>query len=230
MLKTKSFLIVSKLRYVMAQKSLWGKIWYFIWEDDSIWSWIVNVIIAFILIKFIIYPGLGFALQTSHPIVAVVSGSMEHKMVNHGTYYDICRKQMDKKEHVNFERFWEICGQRYELELGITKDQFQEFSMKNGFNKGDIMILYSAKDIEVGDVIVYQGQSFPIIHRVVKIDQADSNKLVTSGDHNGYNDPEITRDKMIGKAVFRVPFLGYIKIWAVQFLCIFNHNMAYCGI
>ena len=59
-------------------KRTWKKIWYFIWEDNSIWSWIVNIILAFVLIKFIVYPGLGLILSTSHPVVAVVSESMEH--------------------------------------------------------------------------------------------------------------------------------------------------------
>ena len=54
------------------------RVWYFIWEEDSIWSWLVNIILAFVLIKYVVYPGLGFLLGTSHPIVAVVSGSMEH--------------------------------------------------------------------------------------------------------------------------------------------------------
>ena len=54
------------------------KTWHFIWEDDSVWSWIVNIILAIVLIKFIIYPGLGLVLGTSYPIVAVVSDSMEH--------------------------------------------------------------------------------------------------------------------------------------------------------
>jgi signal peptidase I len=59
-------------------KKLWKKVWYFVWEDNSVWSWIVNIILAFVLIKFVVYPGLGFVLTTSHPVVAVVSGSMEH--------------------------------------------------------------------------------------------------------------------------------------------------------
>ena len=60
-------------------RKLWKKFWYFIWEDNSIWSWIVNVILAFLLIKFLVYPGLGIILGTDYPIVAVVSESMEHK-------------------------------------------------------------------------------------------------------------------------------------------------------
>jgi len=66
----------------MDWKKILKKTWWFIWESDSIWSWIVNIILAFVIIKFLVYPGLGFAMQTSHPIVAVVSGSMEHKAVH----------------------------------------------------------------------------------------------------------------------------------------------------
>ena len=54
------------------------KTWDFIWNSNSVWSWILNVVLAFILVKFILYPGFGFLLQTSHPVVAVMSGSMEH--------------------------------------------------------------------------------------------------------------------------------------------------------
>ena len=59
--------------------SKWKSVWYFIWEDNSLLSWAVNVILAFVIIKFLLYPGLGFIFATTHPIVAVVSGSMEHQ-------------------------------------------------------------------------------------------------------------------------------------------------------
>ena len=62
-------------------KDIWKKVWHFIWEEDSVASWVVNIILAFVLIKFIVYPGLGFALGTTHPVVAVVSPSMEHNGV-----------------------------------------------------------------------------------------------------------------------------------------------------
>ena len=69
-------------------KKLLKKTWHFIWEEDSIWSWIVNVILAFILIKFIVYPGLGLLLSTSHPVVAVVSESMEHNEMKFDDWWD----------------------------------------------------------------------------------------------------------------------------------------------
>src|SRR3989338_418222 len=59
-------------------KKFLKKLWYFIWEDDGILSWIANIALSFILIKFVVYPGLGLLLTTSHPVVAVVSESMEH--------------------------------------------------------------------------------------------------------------------------------------------------------
>ena len=184
------------------------KIWYFIWEDNSIWSWIVNVILAFVLIKFIVYPGLGFLLTTSHPVVAVVSESMEHNL--------------------RFDDWWEKNGKWYS-ENGISKRGFETFSLKNGFNEGDIMILVGreSKDIVIGDVIVFtSSRKDPIIHRVVNKTQTDSKYYFkTKGDNNGepiktsiLDETKISEDIIIGKAIIRVPLLGYIKIWFVGIL------------
>lgn len=191
-------------------KTTLQKIWYFIWEDDSIWSWIVNVLLAIVLIKFIVYPGLGFLLGTSHPIVAVVSGSMEHD----GSFDD-----------------WWASQQEWYHDRAITKERFQTFSFRNGFNKGDIMILYKPSVIKVGEVIVFKAsRPEPIIHRVVAI---TDNQFQTKGDHNADSNKDeqrISQHAVIGKAVFRIPYLGYIKIWAVELLCVFHDQPAICSI
>jgi signal peptidase I len=200
-------------------KTLWQKIWYFIWEDDSIWSWIVNIIIAFVLIKFLIYPGMGLVLGTTHPVVAVVSGSMEHRTVK-GT---ICGQVPDDYKE-NFEKFWATCGDFY-TQYGITKENFQKYSFKNGFNTGDIIVLLGKKpkDIDIGDVIVFQAtQPDPIIHRVIaKWEDNGKYYYTTKGDHNPgsiYFETSIEQERVIGKAIFRIPYLGYIKIWFVDLL------------
>ncbi len=195
------------------------KIWHFIWDDDSVWSWIVNVILAFVLIKFILYPGIGLVLGTSHPVVAVVSGSMEHKTVD-GT---ICgTKPINYKG--NFESYWETCNAFY-LTFNITKMQFEKFYFKNGFNTGDIIVLIGKKpkDVSVGDVIVFSAnQPDPIIHRIVaKWEEDGIYYFATKGDHNPGMLPieyKISEERLIGKAIFRIPGLGYIKIWFVQLL------------
>jgi hypothetical protein len=201
------------------KKSLLKRIWHFIWDDDSIWSWIVNVILAFVLIKFILYPGIGLLLGTTHPVVAVVSGSMEHKIVGGA----ICGV-MPKDYKGDFNSFWETCGGFYN-QFNITKESFQKFYLKNGFNTGDIIVLLGKKpkDIYVGDVIVFQeNQPDPIIHRVVaRWEEGGKYYYTTKGDHNPGMLPfeyKIPEDRLVGKAVFRIPFLGYIKIWFVQLL------------
>lgn len=193
-------------------KAWWQKAWYFLWEDDSALSWVVNILLAFIIIKYAVYPFLGFALGTTHPIVAVVSGSMEHD----GT----------------FDQWWEKHEDLYERE-GITKQEFQEFRFSNGFNTGDIMVLYGKPldEVEQGDVLVYQGRKRdPIIHRVVNIQDDDGLSFKTKGDHNkgsNIDEVEIEPYRIIGYqkydkasvAVLRVPYLGYLKmgfVWIIS--------------
>jgi len=214
-------------------KSFAGKVWYFIWEDDSIFSWIVNIVLAFLIIKFIVYPGLGFLLGTTHPIVAVVSGSMEHKMVQDTAstgkiqLYEICGRKFTSKERIDFNRYWQICGTWYEDNKNITSEIFLEFPYRNGFNTGDLMILMgtSYENIMVGDIIVFQGnRPDPIIHRVVAIIQENEYDYVqTKGDHNANSwqfESEITADKYIGKAILRIPLLGWVKIGFVKLITV----------
>lgn len=184
----------------MQIKKTWKKVWYFIWEDESWLSWIVNVVLAFILVKFIIYPGLGLLLGTDFPVVAVVSGSMEHN-------------------GMDFNSWWSLREGDYE-KFGITREEFMDFKFKNGFNAGDLMVLVGAKEMEVGDSLVFRGNApGPIIHRIVKLDNQDGKVYIqTMGDNpetNRGSRPDefgITEDRIFGKAVFRIPYLGWVKL------------------
>lgn len=191
-------------------KSVLKKVWNFFWEEDSVLSWCLNVFVAFVVIKFILYPGLGWILGTPAPIVAVVSGSMEHEST--------------------IDKFWDepmcctsdcsiqlIQGTYYER-LNISKREFRSFDFVNGFNKGDIMVLASPNTAGVGDVIVYvvPNRPDPIIHRVIA---KEGDLFWTKGDHNcdvGEFEKGIPSKRVIGKAVWRVPFLGWVKIIAVD--------------
>ncbi|MCM2326161.1 MAG: signal peptidase I [Candidatus Woesearchaeota archaeon] len=223
-------------------KTTWQKVWYFIWDDDSLLSWIVNIVLAFILIKFVIYPGLGFVFGTSHPVVAVVSGSMEHKTVHpcvayeryfdgrmvckayDPNHYQICGNSFTEKKKNNFDFFWETCGGFYEP-YNLTKEEFERFPFKSGFNTGDIMVLFGKdpEKIKIGDVIVFvANQRDPIIHRVINKWQVDGKYYFqTKGDHNenSYSfESAISEDLLVGKAALRIPFLGNVKIWFVDLL------------
>ncbi len=198
-------------------KQFWKKLWWFLWEDNSIWSWIANIILAFVIIKFIFYPAAGFVLGTSHPIVAVVSGSMEHPGgFDNWWGSPSCCANADCSEKIP-------QGELYE-KLGINQIEFKQFPFKNGFNKGDIMILWRPANIAIGDILVFRADNRldPIIHRVVAVDQlGDHKSYLTKGDHNcGSADFEraVRQENQIGKALFRIPFLGWIKIGFVELL------------
>lgn len=189
------------------------KIWNFLWNEDSLSSWIVNIVLAFLIIKFLVYPVLGSMLGTGFPIVAVVSGSMEHQLEPLEGKYEICGSIFNESERLNFDRFWNLCGPWYQ-NRNITKKQFEKFKLSNGFNKGDIIVLQNKKDINVGDTIVFwSNYKNPIIHRVVEIKE---NKYNTKGDHNYREDGFVHDDKVLGKALFKIPLLGWIKIWFVN--------------
>ncbi len=187
--------ILSKLAAIIK------RFWKFLGED-SLASWIANVVVAFIVIYFIVYPGLGFILSTSLPIVAVVSSSMEH----HG---------------YSFDDWWDINYRDF-YRFNLTKEEFSKFSFKNGFNKGDIMVIYGVepKDIKVGDVVVYRSLtgSNPTIHRVVEIKDG---AFITKGDNNQAADQNIVAPPQVedtGKAVFKIPYLGWVKIIFTNFV------------
>ena len=161
------------------------------WKDDSLISWVVNIILAFLIVKFLIYPGLGLALGTGYPVVAVVSNSMHHEG--------------------NFDDWYESKGDWYDL----SKDEMENWIFNNGFNRGDIMFLKKANDLEIGDVIVFRGNSNnPIIHRVVEVNE---DYYATKGDNNmdsfaALGEDHIEDSQVIGKAFGRIPLLGYVKI------------------
>jgi len=188
-------------------KTLLGKIWHFIWHDNSLLSWAVNIVLAILIIKFIFYPGVGLIFGTQYPIVAVVSNSMEHDG--------------------NLDTWWSVNKPFY-VEKGITREDFEQYPFPNGFHKGDIMILFGTEKekMKIGDVVVFRSQKpYPIIHRVVALHEAS---FETKGDNNQrqitppydlqLNEKNISYDDLLGKAVIRIPYLGWIKIGFVNFL------------
>ena len=205
---------------------MFKKLWRFIWHDDSLLSWIVNVALAFIIVKFLIYPGLGLIFNTQLPVVAVVSCSMEHDFTNCGEKKEItlCKESLSENKKINFNEYWGYCGSWYE-EIGIEKKEFESFPMKDGFNKGDIIFLYGTKTIREGDVIVFKGNSAnPIIHRIVKVKE---NAYQTKGDHNPdsfaqLSETNINPSDVLGKAFLRIPYLGWIKIGFTDLINLFR--------
>jgi signal peptidase I len=187
----------------MTFKETWKKIWHFLTESNSVWSWIVDILLVFILVKFILLPAVGLLMGTSVPLVIVESGSMEHQG--------------------NFDTWFSWAGEWY-VDNNISKDLVYSWKFNNGMDKGDIIAVKGLKDhnYELGDVIVFKvpEQGTPIIHRIISVETKDGVKIYTTkGDHNNGQLPyehQIYDSQVLGKAVARVPKLGWVKLFFVD--------------
>lgn len=177
-------------------------VWNFLVHEDSWASFVVDLILIIIFAKFILYPGIGAAMGTDFPIVAVVSSSMDH-------------------HNMDFDTWWDEKGEFYEKN-NISKEEFRKFYLADGFKKGDVLIIkgHPPDEIEEGDIIVFHEKSRdnPIIHRVVDVgDEAYS----TKGDANSIQikfEKNISYDKVEGKAVLMIPIIGWVKVGFVEII------------
>jgi signal peptidase I len=140
---------------------------------------------------------LAIGLHTDMPVVAVVSPSMQHDNVE-ATHYEWLA------EHHDYNR-----------------NYIDSWSVPTGFLIGDMPIVSGEQNYEVGDVIVYsvRGQKFPIIHRVIKVN--DDGTYQTKGDNNTDQLPyelSVSEGQIFGKVAFVIPKLGYFKVILTKIL------------
>lgn len=112
------------------------------------------------------------------------------------------------KHDGNFDQWWSVQNEFYSAQ-GITKEYFQTFPLKNGFNRGDMLIISKNNEIKEGDLILFKtSRPQPILHRVVAIQDGT---YQTKGDHNRDSVSEekaISPEQISGKAIFRIPYFG----------------------
>lgn len=159
---------------------------------------------------------LGYALNTETPVVAVESCSMEHSTINNWWYQcgplrpdEVCGTSAAGYDVTNFDDYWKLCGGWYESR-NMTKQEFESFPFGNGLDVGDMILVMNTEDVRTGDIIVFNQplRQVPIIHRVYSV---NGSAVLTKGDNNLSPDPSAT-GKIYGKAVFRIPLLGWVKI------------------
>src|SRR3989344_5934207 len=108
------------------------RFWVFL-KEDTWQSWIVSLILAFILIKFVFFPFLSWGFSSSLPLVVVESCSMYHQD--------------------GFDSWWARNGAWYE-EHGMGRELFENFPFKNGLNKGDIVFVSGRGKYEQGNILI----------------------------------------------------------------------------
>ena len=163
------------------------KIYHFIFVEDSWISYVVFTILAYVILKFAIYPGILYATGLTD-VSGIVTGSMVHSGDINYTYKN-----------------WLIFhGYNYS----------SNWPLKDGINIGDVVLIKKVNDsqIHVGDVIMYKIYGIDIVHRV--INKSDG-RFETKGDANPYQLPfekNISYNMVVGKVVGKIPYLGWPKV------------------
>ena len=209
----------------MGLKEILRNVWNFLWKSNSVWSWIADIVLIFLIVKFVIFPLFSLLLSTKLPFVIIESGSMEHKIVSHykGLMPNICGLTFPYKKNLEFDEYWNYCGSWYEKN-NITKEEFRKWPFSNGLDKGDIIVVKGLKnhDYKKGDIIIFvkEESSLPIIHRIVNVKVRNNKRYFsTKGDHNARQlsyEKEIREEQVIGKAWLRIPKLGWLKLFFVE--------------
>ena len=87
-------------------------------------------------------------------------------------------------------------------------------SMKPTLGVGDVAVLRSVAPASVkeGDVVTFRSSSGLITHRVVRVEETDSGRLLhTKGDANNSIDPDpIADSQVIAKMAYSIPKVGFL--------------------
>ena len=187
---------------------------------------IYSLILAFLLLKF-----LGLVLGTSEPMMIVVSGSMQPTL-NIGDVVvlkspkNIISNDIDLNKDINGKILNQFANVDYNT-LSIFKNN-KYYSIPNSINLNIDNKKYKIK--KTGDIIVYHSNILKrnIIHRAIfKIKAKDGIYYLTKGDNKETNtliDEDchfnncikklpINQKKVIAKYWFKIPYVGYLKIW-----------------
>ncbi len=113
----------------------------------------------------------------------------------------------------------------YALDTDMPLTAVVSDSMEPVYYKGDMLLVVGTEDIEVSDVIIYQNPTtnLPIVHRVIEI--TEDGRYITKGDNNALDDvtggivpAPIPHSALHGKSIFKMPYLGWVKIVFLRYV------------
>ena len=90
-------------------------------------------------------------------------------------------------------------------------------SMEHELFAGDYIVVEKTDNYKVGDIITYMEDGYYITHRINEIDE---NTIVTKGDANNSSDSPISRDKIVGKFLFKEKILTFLTKYKVMVIAV----------
>jgi len=100
--------------------------------------------------------------------------------------------------------------------LGVRPFVVASGSMYPTYGVGDVVFIAPAREVGVGDVVLYKSGGSYILHRVIAVQRGDRGEVyyVTKGDANDSPDPApVPREAVVGKPLFSIPAVGWPALW-----------------
>lgn len=120
-----------------------------------------------------------------------------------GLLYSIIQQNITEKKYTNL--------------FGYTFLEVLTGSMSGTIEIGDGVLVKLTSDIQEEDIIVYKKGESLITHRFIK---TEDDKLITKGDANNVQDEPITKEDIIGKVIWIIPNLHFLKKMMITILVI----------
>ena len=80
-------------------------------------------------------------------------------------------------------------------------------SMEDKIHTGDYILLVKKDNYQIGDVVTFTVDQYFITHRIISM---ENGKITTKGDANNLEDSDITKEQIVGKAIYWGGILNYI--------------------
>ena len=81
-------------------------------------------------------------------------------------------------------------------------------SMRPYLNVNDTIIVKTSDNYKINDVVTYENGEDYVTHRIVSI---NNNEIITKGDANNTQDDPITKDKIVGKLIYKFHIFGFLS-------------------
>ena len=91
--------------------------------------------------------------------------------------------------------------------MGFRVYRVASGSMDPYLKINNLILVKASNNYKKNDVITYQSGSSYVTHRIIKI---NDNEVITKGDANNTQDDPITKDKIVGKLIYRFRLFGLL--------------------
>lgn len=79
--------------------------------------------------------------------------------------------------------------------------------METELSVNDLIIVHEEDDYKIGDIVVYQEETYLVVHRIIEI---DGEMVTTKGDANNTADEPINKKNIKGTVVKSIPYIGTV--------------------